>query len=311
MALNSKPILLIGFILTVLIFAGCASNNNTRIQRVEKNAILSSSNEFPDEVFDKKLPPMTGDEYERLGDTLLSRGKLHIAYLQYERSLQANPSNLRAEYKKGLALLLGEKSDEAIRQFEIVLEKEPRFAMAYEGLGRALFYKKEYGEAEINFQKALSLNPALWKAHNFLGNIYDFQKNFEKAVWAYQSALAIKPANGLLYNNLGVSYTLTGEFKKAARAFNRAIDLKYATSKVYNNLGMAYANLEECSNALQAFKQGGGNARANNSLGCIYLKKGMFEEAVRCFEKAIEIEPGFYATANENLKKTRAAKGQL
>jgi tetratricopeptide (TPR) repeat protein len=74
---------------------------------------------------------------------------------------------------------------------------------------------------------------------------------------------------------------------------------------------MAYANLEDYSEALQAFKQGGGNARAYNNLGCIYLKKGMFEEALRCFEKAIALEPGFYATANENLKKLRAAKGQL
>ena len=101
------------------------------------------------------------------------------------------------------------------------------------------------------------------------------------------------------------------EFRKAARAFNRALDLKYTNRKVFNNLGIAYANLEQYSDALQAFKQGGGKARAYNNLGCIYLKKGMFEEAVRCFEKAIEVEAGFYATANENLKKIRAAQGQL
>jgi tetratricopeptide (TPR) repeat protein len=76
-------------------------------------------------------------------------------------------------------------------------------------------------------------------------------------------------------------------------------------------LGLAYANLEQYSKALQAFKQGGEMAQAYNNLGCIYLKKGMFEEAVHCFEKAIELEPGFYATANENLKKIKAAKGQL
>jgi tetratricopeptide (TPR) repeat protein len=311
MDINCKRILLLGFIFTSFIIWGCASNSKSQIQRMERNAIPTSSNTFPDEVFDKKLPEMTGDEYERLGDTLLSRGKLHIAYLQYERSLQANPNNLRAEYKKGLALLLGEKNDEAIEQFNIILKKDAYFAIAYEGLGRAYFNKKEYSEAEINFQKALKMNPTLWKAFNFLGNIYDFQKRFEEAVRAYESALVIKPDNGVLYNNLGISYFLTGEFKKAVRAFNRAIDLKYTKSKVYNNLGMAYANLERYSKALQAFKQAGGNARAYNNLGCIYLKKSMYEEALRCFEKAIEAQPGFYATANENLKKIREAQDQL
>ena len=131
MALCSKPIFLMGFILTLFIFMGCSSSQQSRIQRIEQNAITPVSTEYPDEVFDKKLPEMSGDEYERLGDTLLSRGKLHIAYLQYERALEADPSNLRAEYKKGLALLLGEKSDEPIVQFKIVLEKERGYAMSY------------------------------------------------------------------------------------------------------------------------------------------------------------------------------------
>jgi Flp pilus assembly protein TadD len=299
------------FIFSIFGFWGCASKNKSLIQRVDPNNIKPASTDFPNEIFDKKLPKMTSDEYERLGDTLLSRGKLHIAYLQYERSRQSNPNNLRVEYKKGLALLLGGKSDEAIGQFKIVLEKDRGFAKAYEGMGRALFHKKEYAEAEINFQKALRLNPALWRSHNFLGNIYDFRRNFMKAASAYKSALAIKPDNGLLYNNLGVSYNLAGEFKKAVRMFNKAIDLKYTKIKVYNNLGMAYANLDQYSKALQAFMQGGRRAQAYNNLGCIYLKNGIIEEAIHCFEKAIEVEPNFYGIGNKNLKKAMAASGQL
>jgi tetratricopeptide (TPR) repeat protein len=62
---------------------------------------------------------------------------------------------------------------------------------------------------------------------------------------------------------------------------------------------------------LEAFKKGGGEARAYNNLGCIYLRQGKFEEAIHLFEKAIEIEPGFYARASENLNKAKAGKGQL
>jgi len=309
---DRRTIFLFGTILfTIFLFWGCASNDKSRIQRVKQNSTPPVTNAFRDEILDKKLPEMTGDEYERLGDTLLSKGKLHIAFIQYERSLKQNPGNLRVEYKKGLALLLGKKNDEAINQFKIVLEKDTSFAMAYEGIGRALLNKNEYAEAEKNFQKALKLDSTLWKSYNFLGNIYDFQRKFEKAVRAYKSALAIKPDNGLLYNNLGVSYTLTGDYKKAVRSFNRAINQKYTKSKVYNNLGLAYANLKQYSEALQAFKQGGGMAKAYNNLGCIYMKNGMFEKAIHCFEKAIEVEPNFYTTANNNLKKAKAANGQL
>ena len=81
MALCRKPIFLMAFILTLFIFMGCASSQQSRIQRMEQNAIPPVSTEYPDEVFDKELPEMSGDEYERLGDTLLGRGKLHICLL--------------------------------------------------------------------------------------------------------------------------------------------------------------------------------------------------------------------------------------
>ena len=87
---------------------------------------------------------MTANEYERLGDALLQKGNLHIAYLQYERSLQRDPNNIRVEYKKGLALLKGKQYDEAVKQFESVLKKKSDYVLAYEGLGRAYFYKKDY-----------------------------------------------------------------------------------------------------------------------------------------------------------------------
>ena len=104
---DRRTILLLGvMLLTIFVFLGCASNDKNRIQRIEQNFTPPVTNAFRDEILDKKLPEMTGDEYERLGDTLLSRGKLHIAFMQYERSLKQNPGNLRVEYKKGLALIL-------------------------------------------------------------------------------------------------------------------------------------------------------------------------------------------------------------
>jgi len=121
----------------------------------------------------------------------------------------------------------------------------------------------------------------------------------------YQQDSWLNPGNGLIYNNLGVSYSLAGNYKKAVVAFHRAIDLNYREGKVYNNLAMALANLERYDEALDAFKKVGGEAVAYNNMGCIYMSRGMFEDAVRSFEKAIELEPGYYAKAGDNLKKAK------
>jgi Flp pilus assembly protein TadD len=290
--------------------SGCITvDKGNRIESVNEIPENQMSSAADDILFSQKLPEMTGDEYEMLGDALLKKGNLHIAFLQYEKSLQLNPNNIRVEYKKGLTLLKGIRSDDAIEQFNMVRQKDPDYALAYEGLGRAFFQKKDFKNAERHFREALQLNPKLWKSHNFLGNIYDYQRNYEKAAREYTAALSIRPGMGLLYNNLGVSYSLAAEYELAIKAFNNALSSNYTKGKVYNNLGLALANLERYSQALEAFKMGGGEARAYNNLGCIYLSKGKNEEAVRCFEKAIEIDPVFYAKAGVNLDRAKKGSG--
>jgi Flp pilus assembly protein TadD len=306
----SSAFLAIGFL--SFLVTGCGSSKGFKFAietgggADEKNvaAIADQSNSFVSDDT-KPLPEITGDEYEQLGDALLNKGNLYLAYVQYEKSLKLKPDNIRVEYKKGLALLLGEKSDDAIRQFELVLKKDLKFDLAYEGLGRAYFQNKDFLQAERNFQKAVGLNHKLWKSYNYLGNIYDNKKDYEKAILEYTSAISIQPDQGLLYNNLGVSCLLAGRNQEAVDAFGKAIAKNYRESRVFNNLGLAYANLGRYDEALEAFRRAGGEAHAYNNMGCIYLEKGRYPEAVRSFENAIAVEPAFYAKAADNLKRAK------
>jgi tetratricopeptide (TPR) repeat protein len=59
--------------------------------------------------------------------------------------------------------------------------------------------------------------------------------------------------------------------------------------------------------ALEVFKKSGDEASAHNNLGCVYMADGKYKEAIEAFEKALEIKPGFYLKAYENLKKAKAA----
>lgn len=253
------------------------------------------------------LPEMTADEYETLGDALLKKGSLHQAYLQYERSLQRTPDNLRVQYKVGLAFLAGKKAGDARREFQKVIDKKLDFAPAWEGMGRVYLMEKDHPRAEDCFLKAVSLDPRLWQSNNYLGNIYDIRKDHPRAIRHYHSALQLQPQNGSLYNNLGVSYSMDGKFPEAAEAFQAAVALGYTPSKVFNNLAVVMASLGRYDEALEAFKKGVGDARAYNNMGCIYLKAENHAEAIRCFEKAIELDPTYYVKAGENLKLAKKA----
>jgi tetratricopeptide (TPR) repeat protein len=70
---------------------------------------------------------------------------------------------------------------------------------------------------------------------------------------------------------------------------------------------LALCKLRRYQEALEMFKKGGDEAAAYNNIGYLYLIEGKYDEAIKSFEKAVEINPKFYVRAHENLKKAEAA----
>ena len=314
---QSAPCMVIFITLLVLGAVGCTGGRGKGVNPYDYgNPEYKSMKDIPeahDEVMAFKDPPTpeipdrTADEYEALGDAMLKKGSLHIAFLQYERSLEKQPDNIRVAYKIGKAYLMGNKMEEAEQQFWKVLEKDPQHASAWEGMGRVYFARQAYHEAEGYFFKALTIEKGLWRSHNFLGYIYDAQGHQSLAAKQYVEALAIRPRQGSIYNNLGVAFSMDGRYLEAAEAFQAAIKMNYTEPKVYNNLGLALAKLELYDQALEVFIKGVGEAQAYNNMGCIYLNDGDYANAIASFEKAIEIEPHYYVKAGKNLQKAKKA----
>lgn len=250
-------------------------------------------------------PIMTADEYERLGDMYYDKDNLHNAFLQYEKSLGLQPDNFRVRYKKALSLLAGGMNEDAIKEFRAVLKINLDYALAYEGIGQAYFHMEKFEEGITYFIKAVKLDVTLWKARTYLGIIYDNKKKHEMAIKEYKEAIALNPKVGLLYNNLGVSYYEAGEYERAISAFKKAIEKRYDNRKVHNNLGLALSKVGKYEETLMAFKKAGDEAKAYNNLGCVFLQQREYKKAVDYFEKAIYINPHFYAIANKNLKKAK------
>lgn len=248
-----------------------------------------------------KLPEMGGGEYERLGDLYVHQNNLALALVQYNKALEAAPRQVGVRYKVGLLLLKQGLPDKAYEQFEELLRSETQAALAYEGMGQAHFQMGNDRAAEREFRQALALDSKLWKSHNFLGILYDRQNRYREAIVEYQAGLALKPDDPALHNNLGLAYYLVGQYEDAIRSFQQASLRGAAQPKIHNNLALAYAKLKRYGDALEAFKKGADDAQAYNNLGTVYLGSDNPRKAVACFQKAIDLQPRYYAKANENL----------
>jgi tetratricopeptide (TPR) repeat protein len=299
-------------ILALIAFWGCASDTGRQAPSSDykKMMALQQQRASATKAEEPPLPAgyeATAETHEQMGDTYLRQGNSVAAFTEYQKSLEKDPLRMTARYKIGMLLLSRGLLEEALKEFEQILAREPKNAFAYHGRARVRFVQGKLDLAKSDLSEALRLNDKLWQAYTLLGIICDTEKNYAEAEKAYLKALAIQPKSATVYNDLGVSRYLTGRFDEAADAFLRAFNIDPENHRICNNLGLTLYRLGSTEDALEAFRRGSGEAAAYNNIGYLEMKDKQYKNAFAALEKAIEVNPSYYARAQKNLDKVKAA----
>jgi len=293
------------------ILGGCASSNPPQNQFIKQNSeyrqMMARQKASVDDAALNKVPPLTAEGYEKLGDQYFLQGKADIAFKNYYEALRLEPGQVRVRYKIGRLFLEKGLLDDAEKEFQGVIEKNPDYALAYEGLGRVQLSRNKLNAAEKQCQKAVQLDANLWQAHNCLGIIYDRQKEFDKASFHYQKAIVLQPNLGILYNNLGMSLFLKGDYQASLEALIEGAKLDSNNKKILNNLGLLLCKLGRSQEGFETFKKAGNEASAYYNLGSFYLMERKYKEAIQSYQKAIDAKPEFYVEAYEKMNQAKAA----
>lgn len=193
------------------------------------------------------------------------------------------------------------RTDEARELFSQAIEKDADFALAYlyrafiaassadrlNDLERAMSFAPQVSEGERLLIEASHAyyhenNREKWaelikeiaqkypqdkRAHHSLGNVYRFYYNdHDNAIAEFEKALAIDKDFAPPYNLLGYAYLTKGEYQKAKEAFNNYIRL-----------------LPDQPNP-------------HDSMADLLTKMGRHQEAIKHYQKAVELDPGFTAS---------------
>jgi tetratricopeptide (TPR) repeat protein len=242
-----------------------------------------------------------------IGDQYLSRKQPELAFDQYTKAAAKDPAFIPARFKRGELLMDKGMHGEALAEFTAVLEHNPQHAPAHEALGRIYLQNKLHPEAKRHLEKAVAIDGGLVQSHVLLGTVLNYMDDYEGAVAQFSRAAELSPRSGYIHNNLGLSLVRLGRPDQAVAAFSRALMLGAPADKTANNLGVTLFKLGRMEEALEAFRCAGDEASAYNNMGYAYFLEGDYVEAMRCFEKAIELRPTFYVRADENLKRARLA----
>jgi tetratricopeptide (TPR) repeat protein len=191
-----------------------------------------------------------------------------------------------------------------------VIEKRPGNTRARLNMGAFLYEARRYEEAERCFKRALSLDPGDVRARYNLGACLLRRGDAAGALAHCRAALegAAHPED-IVNARIKVGHCLealddpTGAADQYSAAVHDVPVPTYEVAQAHYLLGSLLdgeSPAEAEKHYRSAVRINPNHARAYNNLGILLVRRGLFREAIACFETACRLAPG-YSDARRNL----------
>jgi len=209
--------------------------------------------------------------------------------------IEKNPNDANALNLRGAAYGQAGDYERALDDFNAALSVNPQYAQAY--ANRALVYVRmqKLREAVADYDKAISIDPNYSAAYVGRGNVFRLAKNHTRAIAEYTRAIEIEPGPASHFNR-GLSRQAVGQHGQAIDDFDNALGFRSDAPEVYKAKGLSQMALKQYENAFDNFREAanGPNAHEGWALrGQAAEAMGAKEEAIRAYQRALQINPSF------------------
>jgi tetratricopeptide (TPR) repeat protein len=229
--------------------------------------------------FDQGLPDKAQEQLERglkqgpglphflslLGEVRRKLGDPAASVELNRKALQADPTNIQANYFLALAYLDLKQEPAALAEFEKVIRSPYVTPEMYNSLASLYIKKQQFAEAEAVCRKSLALNRTGPEAYLNLARVYNAQHASDKALEALRAALPEGkefPASQY-YQELqadlaverGAAYTAKKMYTRAIEEYTRALDFDPRRSVVHRRLADLYRQKGDPAGAAQHTKE--------------------------------------------------------
>jgi len=188
---------------------------------------------------------------------------------------------------------------QAIRDCSKAVSLDPENEKAQHNLAIVYIATKEYEQAARHLQRAIALNSKEAIYHYQLGEVYQWMENYEQAAAALEQAIQVDGSLFKAHYRLGRVYEALGEPEKAMRKYTDSLMQNGKFFDSYRELGSIYLDYHFLGQAEQVFREGlkalegRGEEMAvlHHLLGAVFAERKDYENAVKHFRQAMEINP--------------------
>lgn len=176
-----------------------------------------------------------------------------------ERAVALDANNKDAWYYLGRAYYTKTRLGDARHAFEKILELDPKNARAENNLGLILETEGKPDAAIQAYRQAIvwqEQNPQLSaQPYVNLGNLLAEQGRLQEAISPLEKAVTLAPNDAYCRITLGVFYRKNGDMEKALRELVRATELEPDNAKAHYQLGRVYKELNDLARAKKEFER--------------------------------------------------------
>jgi len=232
-------------------------------------------------------------EFPQDPEPQLQLGFLALAEHKYPEAIDVlakNRNNGDPRVFEGLAIAyLNQKLfDKALETLNEGLIKWPDSSMLLEKLASTEALAGRYDRAIAQFQKLLSLDPKSIGLRRRLAEVYGLKGDHGTEILYYQQARDLAPNDVIVVLNLADALARIGRTDEAQAEYQRIVKTHPENAIALNNAAFFLADTngdldEALSLAQKALQKVPGQPGFSDTVGYIYLKKGMLDSAIQTF----------------------------
>lgn len=235
-----------------------------------------------------------------LGVIDLQQRKTKEAIAMFERARQASPNNIRGLLGESKALLADGQVDKSVEIIRAESQKNPDRVDLQRELGNAQALAQQFPQAIATYQALLAkFKEPKQQAGLYIqiGQAYRSMGDTQHSLEAFEKSLAGMPDNSTTMRDLAGLYEVVGRKDTAKQYYERALKIDPNDPIALNNLAYLIADSNGDLNlalkyAQQARQRLPNLSEISDTLGEIYLKKNLVDNAIDSFKSLVVANPG-------------------
>lgn len=249
--------------------------------------------------------------------TYLAEGKVKDAEATFRKVYQLNPSDLRGMLGVSETYMAENKADLALQLLQSELQKNPKRADVRMALGNLAVRAGRFDLGIGEFQNVLAGldkgSKASGDVYLRIGETYRRKGDFARAIENLQKAREVVPDNSMVVSTLALVLDAGNRREEAKKAYEQALKLDPRNGVALNNLAYLIAetggDLDQALTYVQRAKQILPNIHeVSDTMGWIYLKKNLSDNAIEIFRDLVAKEPK-HSTYRYHLGMALSQKG--